>query len=652
LDFGLAYEVIARKWRPQTFDEVVGQEVITRTLRNAVEQERIHHAYLFTGARGVGKTTTARILAKALNCVKGITPEPCGVCSSCTEIAAGGSLDVMEIDAASHTGVDNIRDTVINSVGISPARDRFKVFIVDEVHQLSTAAFNALLKTLEEPPSRVVFVLATTELHKVPDTITSRCQVFEFRTIGLAKIQAKLGQIARQMNVQVTPAALAAVARAGEGSMRDAQSALDQVIAFAGETIDLPDVSTALGIVGDGVLYDFLDAISQADAPTVLRLARRLVEGGHDLRNFTRGMMRAARNLLVARAVGYDPELVDATEADAPRVSELAKRFSEAEIVRIFSLLAALEQDIRQSSDPRFQLEIGLVRLAELPRLRPLDEILERLGKLEARLAGSAVSGSGSVAPPRAVGGQAEPPPARSGPAPAASSPRARSAAPPEIPEPPPFFDGEPDDADAPPFAVRPAAPVQAAPPRQPAAPPPTPRPAPPATAAPVTPEPQVGATGLDGDAAIAEVKTLLERQNKMMLLAALESAAEVTLDGARLVIRFASGKNRLRQTAERAESRGTLESIVRQVTGRTVRVSVVTSDSPVANAAPPEAREPLEPAPPAPAAPPAAPLPVVSPPAAPPPVGPALEADPIVQAVLETFRGQLIGIEKPPSDT
>src|SRR4051812_19842489 len=308
----MAYEVIARKWRPQTFDEVVGQEAITRTLRNAVEHERLHHAYLFTGARGVGKTTTARILAKALNCIQGVTPNPCGVCASCTEIAAGGSLDVIEIDAASHTGVDNIRDVVINSVGIAPARDRYKVFIVDEVHQLSAAAFNALLKTLEEPPSRVVFVLATTELHKVPDTIVSRCQLFEFRTIALAKIQAKLAEISAATGVEVTPSALAAVARAGEGSMRDAQSALDQVIAFSGDRVEMADVATALGIVGDETLYDAFDAISRGDGPAALRLAARLAESGHDLRHFTRAMMRAARNLLVTRAVGYDAELVDA----------------------------------------------------------------------------------------------------------------------------------------------------------------------------------------------------------------------------------------------------------------------------------------------------------------------------------------------------
>jgi DNA polymerase-3 subunit gamma/tau len=629
----MAYEVIARKWRPQSFDEVVGQEAITRTLRNAVEQERLHHAYLFTGARGVGKTTTARILAKALNCVTGVTPNPCGVCPSCVEIAAGGSLDVMEIDAASHTGVDNIRDTVINSVGIAPARDRFKVFIVDEVHQLSTAAFNALLKTLEEPPPRVVFILATTELHKVPDTITSRCQVFEFRTISLAKVQAKLGEIAREMGVKVTPAALAAVARAGEGSMRDAQSALDQVIAFAGDTIDLPDVSTALGIVGDAVLYDFLEAIARADAPAVLRLATRLVEGGHDLRNFTRGMMRAARNLLVARAVGYDPELIDAAEADAPRVAEIARQFSEAELVRMFTLLAQLEQEIRQSADPRFQLEIGLVRLAELPRLRPLDEILDRLNRLEARLAAGAAPGPGPGAapPPRASG------PARGGPGPATGSRAAPQDAGP--PEPPPF-DDEPDDE--PPFVAPAPPPRRVAPPAPPQLP--APAQAAPAQAAPVQPAPRADTpTGVEGEAAIAAIRASLEQQNKMLLLAALDSAAEIALDGPKLVIRFASGTNRLRQTIERSESRALLETLARQVTGRTVRASVVTGDVASASGAPPAAPRP-EPPPDAPVE--AAPLP-----ATPPQPAQVPDADPIVQAVLDTFRGQLIGIEKPSSD-
>src|SRR5215510_1555693 len=230
-------QVIARKFRPQTFDQVVGQEAIRRTLENSIKSRRTHHAYLFAGARGVGKTTTARILAKALNCVQGPTVEPCGVCPSCIEISASRSIDVMEIDAASNTGVDNVRDVIINTIQISPARDRYKIFIIDEVHMLSGAAFNALLKTLEEPPSGVVFIMATTELHKVPETILSRCQVFEFRTIATAKILERLKLIAKEEKISIPDDALREIARTGEGSMRDAQSALDQVISFAGNKI-------------------------------------------------------------------------------------------------------------------------------------------------------------------------------------------------------------------------------------------------------------------------------------------------------------------------------------------------------------------------------------------------------------------------------
>src|SRR2546423_1367820 len=230
-------QVIARQFRPQSFTEVVGQEAITRTLSNAISSGRLHHAYLFTGARGVGKTTTARIFAKALNCVKGVTTEPCGFCPSCTEIAASASMDVLEIDAASNTGVDNVRDVIINTISIAPARDRYKIFIIDEVHMLSTAAFNALLKTLEEPPPRVVFIMATTELQKVPDTIVSRCQVFEFRTISLRKILDQLRHVTDSLEIQISETALSSIARAGEGSMRDAESALDQVISFAGQNI-------------------------------------------------------------------------------------------------------------------------------------------------------------------------------------------------------------------------------------------------------------------------------------------------------------------------------------------------------------------------------------------------------------------------------
>src|SRR5947208_3554078 len=266
----MTYQVIARKWRPQTFEEVTGQEPITRTLRGAIEHDRLHHAYLFSGARGVGKTTTARLFAKALNCHKSDrpTPTPCRaedptVCASCKEIAEGRSIDVLEIDAASNTGVDNVRESIINTVGVRPARDRFKVFIIDEVHMLSTQAFNALLKTLEEPPPRVVFIMATTESHKIPDTILSRSQQFEFRTIATEKIAARLRLIADAEAIKVDDAALSEIARAGEGSMRDAQSAFDQVISFSEDKITTTDVEAALGLASAEQLTRVTNAIAQ-----------------------------------------------------------------------------------------------------------------------------------------------------------------------------------------------------------------------------------------------------------------------------------------------------------------------------------------------------------------------------------------------------
>ena len=264
----MSYQVIARKWRPQAFDEVTGQEHITQTLRNAVEHGRLHHAYLFSGARGVGKTTTARLLAKALNCHKTDKPNltPCRVddpnaCASCQEISESRSIDVLEFDAASHTGVDDIRDIIIENINVAPARDRFKVFIIDEVHMLSNSSFNALLKTVEEPPPNVVFIMATTELHKVPATILSRCQEFEFRTIPLQKIFERLKLIASAENVNVDDFALREIARSGEGSMRDAQSNFDQVISFSGEKIGVAEVATALGLASTEMLGKVLQAV-------------------------------------------------------------------------------------------------------------------------------------------------------------------------------------------------------------------------------------------------------------------------------------------------------------------------------------------------------------------------------------------------------
>src|SRR5918912_701808 len=377
----MAYQVIARKWRPQTFEEVTGQEQITRTLRNAVEHERLHHAYLFSGARGVGKTTTARLLAKALNCHKSDrpTPTPCkttdaDACPSCREIAEGRSIDVLEIDAASNTGVDNVREAIINTVAVRPARDRFKVFIIDEVHMLSGAAFNALLKTLEEPPPRVVFIMATTELHKLPDTILSRCQQFEFRTIATAKIAERLRLIADAEKIKIDDAALHEIARAGEGSMRDAQSAFDQVISFSEGRITTADVEAALGLASAEQLARVVAAVAHENPAEALAVVDDLLMRGHDLRNFCRDLLAHLRDLLVAKVGGDAGELSESVRRDAA-----ATPFSESDLVRFFHSLTDTEQKLREGAHPRYQLEVGLIKLIEMRRLAPLAQIIERL---------------------------------------------------------------------------------------------------------------------------------------------------------------------------------------------------------------------------------------------------------------------------------
>jgi DNA polymerase-3 subunit gamma/tau len=386
----MSYQVIARKWRPQTFEEVTGQEAVTRTLRNAVQYERLHHAYLFSGARGVGKTTTARLLAKTLNCHKTDKPNPtpCSMndkdpCVSCVEIAEGRSIDVLEIDAASHTGIDDVRGTIIENININPARDRYKVFIIDEVHQLSKPAFNALLKTLEEPPPRVVFVMATTELHKVPDTILSRCQEFEFKTIALNKIFDSLKNIATVEKVSISDAALKEVARAGEGSMRDAQSAFDQVISFSGEKIEVDDVVGALGIAGVDILLRTVKAIAGHDTLEAFEIAGELDRRGHDLRTFCRDLLSFFRDLLVAKVAGNSEGLLDWAAVSRDDLKKQAEQFSEADILRFFNSLADTEVRIRTAAQPRYILEIGLVKLMEMRRVVSLEKILERLAALE-----------------------------------------------------------------------------------------------------------------------------------------------------------------------------------------------------------------------------------------------------------------------------
>ncbi len=406
----MSYQVIARKWRPQTFEEVTGQESITQTLRNALEHDRLHHAYLFSGARGVGKTTTARLLAKALNCHKTDKPNilPCrtddaDACPSCIEISESRSMDVLEIDAASHTGVDDIRDTILEGINIRPARDRYKVFIIDEVHMLSKSSFNALLKTLEEPPPNVMFVMATTELHKVPETILSRCQEFEFRTIPLQKIFDRLRIIADAEKIEVDDAALKEIARSGEGSMRDAQSNFDQVISFSGEKISVADVTTALGLAGSEMLIKLLSAIAQKQPKTALDVVADLTARGQDLRNFCRDLLSLFRDLLVFKVSGGDEKLSESAALTPAELSEHAANFTESDLVRFFNSLAETETKLREATQARYVVEIGLVKLIEMRSVTAVETLLERIAGLEQRLSGgipAAAAATQSASPP------------------------------------------------------------------------------------------------------------------------------------------------------------------------------------------------------------------------------------------------------------
>ena len=410
----MSYQVIARKWRPQTFDEVTGQEIITHTLRNALEHDRLHHAYLFSGARGVGKTTTARLLAKSLNCHKTTVPNlvTCStadesMCPSCLEITESRSIDVLEIDAASHTGIDDVRETIIENINFNPARDRYKVFIIDEVHQLSKAAFNALLKTLEEPPANVVFIMATTELHKVPDTILSRCQEFQFRIIPLQKIFDRLKLIADAEKIDITDDALREIARSGEGSMRDAQSNFDQVISFSGEAITPDDVTNALGFASVEILTKVVRAVAARESKEILNVVDDLVARGHDLRNFCRDLLGLFRDMLVFKIAGDDPKFFETAVIDAAEMGSLSAGFTEADLLRFFNSLAETETKLKEASHSRYVLEIGLVKLIEMRRVATVESLLTRLDALAGGVSSGGLSAptkpAAVTAPPAAI---------------------------------------------------------------------------------------------------------------------------------------------------------------------------------------------------------------------------------------------------------
>jgi DNA polymerase-3 subunit gamma/tau len=376
----LAFQVLARKWRPQRFDDVIGQHGVTQTLRNAIGAKRIAQSFVFSGPRGVGKTTTARILARALNCAQGPTPDPCGVCDACVEIAQGRDMDVLEIDAATNTQIDKVRTVIIEGLGITPVRNRYKIFIIDEVHRLSGSAFDALLKSIEEPPPHVVFMMATTEIGKVPSTIQSRSQVFELKAIGVKQIADQLRTIAAAEQIAADEAAIMLIARAGDGSMRDAQSAFDQVIAFAGTAVTAEDVATVLGLVRRDLLIGIADAIAREDAPALFALAGRAVESGYDLKLVVRELARLTRDLLVLTvdpARVSDPEI--AAEGERQALLDLSRHFSGEDLMRAFDVLTKADYEIRTSMQPRYHLEMALLRWLHLRKLVPLTDLIEQL---------------------------------------------------------------------------------------------------------------------------------------------------------------------------------------------------------------------------------------------------------------------------------
>lgn len=393
----MAYQVIARKYRPQQFDAVIGQDVIMTTLKNAIEQKRIGHAYLFSGVRGVGKTTSARILAKALNCVTGPTPTPCETCDSCNEIRNGNSVDVIEIDAASNRSIDDVRQLREN-VKYRPSRDRYKIYIIDEAHQLTDDAWDALLKTLEEPPDHVVFIFATTERHKLKPTILSRCQNFSFRTLSYHEIYRSLEQICAQEKIQITPAALSMLSRSAEGSIRDAQSLLDQVISFCGESIDESKIRELLGFVSQEYLDRLSAALIARDTTAVLKLVDDLIRAGFDPRHFSREAIHHIRNLMILRVAGAQSELLELPADEIERLSKVASNFSEEDLVRFFHLLTRTENDLKWSTHPRLHLELGLVKLVQAARLMSIEEFLAdlRSGKTDIHASLPAVGTSGT----------------------------------------------------------------------------------------------------------------------------------------------------------------------------------------------------------------------------------------------------------------
>jgi DNA polymerase-3 subunit gamma/tau len=556
----MSYQVIARKWRPQTFSDLVGQSHVTSTLANAIKNDRVAHAYIFSGARGVGKTTAARILAKALNCVKGPTAEPCGECDSCKGIAAGTSLDVIEIDAASNRGIDQIRE-LREMVRYAPAASRSKVVILDEAHMLTGEASNALLKTLEEPPDRVIFVMATTQPEDLEDTIRSRSQHFHFRALTFAEITGRLEEIAAKENLKIEAGAMAVIARMAEGSLRDALSLLEQARAYCGDVIPDKEVRELLGVVPEDSLNELVEAIAEGSADRALGLVHTFQKEGRNLQHFCREAIRHMRNLLIARVSGADSDLIAATADQRPALAKAAAQFTEEDLTRFFQILLQTDDDLRRKPDPRVHLEMGLLRLINAQRLAPMEELLAELrsGAPSGAASAGTMRSSASAAPPMA--------------APQATPARSFSA-----PPTPQTTLTPPQRLAAPIFS--PTAAAAAAPARSEAKPALAPEPAvqPPATVE-SSPESESAVdnnaeTRADGitQEQVEEIKTAIQAQQKF-LGEIVNQGSRWELEGAELRIYFSADK---RAFAEMMEGRDSLEKVrtsSSKVLGRPVRV-------------------------------------------------------------------------------
>jgi DNA polymerase-3 subunit gamma/tau len=392
----MEFQVSARKWRPQKFSELIGQEHIVRTLHNAIEMDRVAHAYLFSGTRGVGKTTTARLLAKALNCEQGPTAEPCDQCDFCVEIRDGISVDVMEIDGASNNGVGEVRE-LIDNIQYSTSACRFKVYIIDEIHMLSKAAFNALLKTLEEPPPKVVFIFATTELTKIPETILSRCQNFEFKPLTHLQIINQLKAICENDGIQIDAHSLEEIAKNGAGSMRDAQSLLDQVIAFCGKEIDPGAVESVLGIVGQNALATFVDCVQQRDGAGLLQQVSEVVAHGKDLGYFCRDLIEYLRNLMLVKVAGNAEALLSGQTTHLDTLKKQSASFEPDALHQMFQVLSKAEMEMKRSSLPQILFEMAVLRLTDVRPMQEIDALIDKINTM----AGPSTTGVGTLPPVR-----------------------------------------------------------------------------------------------------------------------------------------------------------------------------------------------------------------------------------------------------------